>query len=85
MATDALDPGPNGDYPYFPRDTEGRPMWSDSPRGNPEGGTVIPRGIQYMRDPGDPRRLTALDLIPRLPDGAVIDPPDIPPDIPHAA
>lgn len=39
MAVDALDPGPDGDYPYFPRDADGRPIWSTtSPqRGNGDG------------------------------------------------
>lgn len=85
MAVDALDPGPNGDYPYFPRDVKGRPVWSDSPSGNPEGGTVMPRGIQQMRDPADPRRLTLVDLTPRLPDGTPVNPPVIPPGTPPAA
>lgn len=29
MAHDALDPGPDGDYPFFPRLPDGSPAWSD--------------------------------------------------------
>lgn len=87
MAVDALDPGPNGDYPYFPRDAEGRPVWADSPPGSPvvNGGAPMPRGIQRMRDPGDPRRLVLVDVTPRPTDGTPVAPPVIPPDTPSAA
>lgn len=84
MATDALDPGPDGDYPYFPRDAEGNPVWSDATGENQERGTMMPRGIQLMRDPANPGRLIAVDITPYLPDGTPIDPPAIPPDGPHA-
>lgn len=78
MAVDALDPGPDGDYPYFPRDAQGRPLWSDmSPE--PEGGTVMPRGVQPMRDPANPGRVVCVDVTPRLPDGLPSDPPTTPP------
>lgn len=87
MAVDALDPGPKGDYPYFPRDAMGRPVWSDAPTGLPvlNSGAPMPRGIQRMRDPADPRRFVTVDITPRLPDGTPVDPPVIPPDTPHAA
>lgn len=86
MAVDALDPGPNGDYPYFPRDAKGRPAWADSPTGSPavNEGAPMPRGVQQMRAPST-GRLVAVDLTPRLPDGTAIDPPDISPDPPTAA
>ncbi|GHA75661.1 hypothetical protein GCM10010305_17970 [Streptomyces termitum] len=79
MAVDALDPGPNGDYPHFPRDAEGRPAWADTAT---DAETVMPRGVQRMRHAG---RLTVIDLTPRHPDGTPIDPPVIPPNGPHAA
>ncbi len=85
MAVDALDPGPDGDYPFFPRDAQGLPVWSDTPTENAEGGTMMPRGIQQMRHPTDPRRLTVVDITPRIPNGTPIDPPAIPPEDPHAA
>ena len=78
MAVDALDPGPNGDYPYFPRDAQGRPIWTEPTADNPEG-TYMPRGNQQMRVPGTAGRLILIDLTPRLPDGTEISPPDIPP------
>jgi len=78
MAIDALDPGPDGDYPYFPRDAQGRPLWSDTDPA-PEGGTVMPRGVQTMRDPANPGRIVIVDVTPRLPDGSPIEPPTIPP------
>ncbi len=79
MAVDALDPGPEGDYPYFPRDADGRPAWSDTAMATE---TVMPRGVQRTRHAG---RLTAIDLTLRHPDGTPIDPPAIPPNGPHAA
>lgn len=85
MAVDALDPGPDGDYPYFPRDADGRPVWSDTDAEMQVGGTRMPRGNQQMRDPADHCRLTLVDLTPRLSDGTPIDPPVLPPNGPHAA
>lgn len=85
MAVDTLDPGPDGDYPYFPRNVKGHLVWSDAPGASQEGGTVMPRGIQVMRDPANPGRLIVVDVTPRLPDGAAIDPPVIPPTSPEAA
>lgn len=79
MATDALDPGPDGDYPYFPRDAQGRPIWSESAADNPDGGTHMPRGNQRMRAPDTAGRLILVDLTPRLPDGTEMAPPVIPP------
>jgi hypothetical protein len=79
MAVDALDPGPDGDYPYFPRDADGRPAWSDTSMGTE---TVMPRGVQRMRHAG---RLAVTDLTPRHLDGTPIDPPVIPPSGPRGA
>lgn len=72
MAVDALDPGPNGDYPYFPRDAEGRPLTSHAQAKAEDAGTYMPTGLH--RQGG---RL--LDLTPRTPDGQPIEPPTIPP------
>lgn len=84
MAVDALDPGPGGTYPHFPRDAQGRPVWSDSPTGLPvaNGGAPMPRGIQPTRDPRHPGRLLAVDVTPRQSDGRPINPPVIPPPAP---
>ncbi|MEU9758280.1 hypothetical protein ACFYYY_08765 [Streptomyces sp. NPDC001834] len=79
MAVDALDPGPNGDYPHFPRDAHERPAWADAAM---SAETVMPREVQRMRHAD---RLVVLDLTPRHPDGTLIDPPVIPPNGPHAA
>jgi len=49
MARDALEPGPGNTYPAFPRDSLGRPLWSDSAAtdGVPVNGiTPMPRGIR---------------------------------------
>lgn len=81
MTTDALDPGPNGDYPYFPRDAQGRPIWSDTQAGEADTGTYMPRGVQPMRDPGT-GRVVLVDLTPRHADGSEINPPAIPPGAP---
>lgn len=79
MAVDALDPGPNGDYPYFPRDALGRPVWSDTP--DPlrvvNGGAPMPRGIRRQRSVDD--GLALIDVTPMGTDGLPIDPPVISP------
>ncbi len=75
MAVDAYDPGPNGDYPYFPRDSQGRPLWSDSQYTDKiavDGKAPMPRG--WRQEHG--RRV---DLTPRRPDGKPINPPTLPP------
>lgn len=84
MATDALDPGPNGDYPYFPRDVQGRPIWSDAQTGEADTGTYMPRGVQAVRGPASSGRGVLVDLTPRHADGTEIDPPVIQPDAPTA-
>ena len=65
MAQDAFDPGPNGDYPYWPRRPDGTP---DSKR--------MPTGTYYERLP-DGRRVL-VDVTPRKPDGTPIVPPNRP-------
>lgn len=61
MANDALDPGPNGDYPYWPR--------------NPDGTSAMPTGVHKHVD-GE-GKTHAIDITPRHPDGTPIVPPDI--------
>jgi hypothetical protein len=76
MPQDALDPGPNGDYPYFPRLPDGSPAWADSvPAGY--SGTVMRRGVRWMTLP-DGRRV-AFDETPRDAAGNPIDPPVVRP------
>ena len=61
MATDALDPGPAGDYPYWPR--------------NPDGSTDRtrrPKGKQKHRTPDG--RLVDVDPAPGNPDGTYAGP-----------
>lgn len=56
MATDALDPGPLGDYPYLPRNTDGT---LDTDR--------MPVGLRTQRDAsGKPH---VIDVEPTGPDG----------------
>lgn len=66
MPNDALDPGPDGTYPHWPRRPDGTP--------DPE---RMPTGVrlQKTRDGG----VVAVDLTPRHPDGSPIIPPTIPP------
>jgi hypothetical protein len=74
MAVDAFDPGPNGDYPNFPRNAAGEPLWSDTPEadGVPVGGvTPMPRGLRSQEG-------MLIDITPRGPGGVVIDPPVVP-------
>lgn len=81
MAVDALDPGPNGDYPYFPRDAEAGPMWGDTPSPLPvvNGGAPMPRGIRRQRSVGGD--LVVIDMTPIGPDGLPVDPPVIRPGV----
>jgi hypothetical protein len=71
MAVDALDPGDDGTYPYFPRNAAGEPLWSDTPEadGVPvDGVTPMPRGLRSQKG-------TLIDITPRGPGGVAIDPP----------
>lgn len=56
MALDALDPGPNGDYPNLPRNPDGT---LDTTR--------MPIGTRKHRTSGG--RVVDVDLEPTLPDG----------------
>lgn len=67
MTRDAFDPGPNGDYPWWPRDAEGRPILGPGAEGR------MPTGLTSQRG-----RL--IDVTPRHPDGTPIVPPTIPPE-----
>lgn len=80
MPQDALDPGPNGDYPYFPRLPDGSPAWADSVPAD-YSGPVVRRGVEYVRVWGGNRHgdLVAFDVSPRDAAGNPINPPVIPP------
>jgi hypothetical protein len=56
MATDALDPGPDGDYPYMPRNADGT---LDTDR--------LPIGTRLQ--PGPHGKVVVIDVEPTLPDG----------------
>lgn len=71
MAVDALDPGPNGDYPWFPRNAAGAPLWSDSDGTDGiqvDGVTPMPRGLRWHDS-------IRIDVTPRNTDGIPIVPP----------
>ena len=71
MAVDALDPGPLGDYPYFPRKADGSPAWSDTAATDGvrmDGVTPMPRGLRSQDG-------TIIDLTPTNPDGSILTPP----------
>lgn len=76
MAVDAFDPGPDGSYPYFPRNAAGEPVWSETADSDkrPVDGVAAPMPRGLRREAGH-----LVDLTPRKPDGAPIDPPTIPP------
>lgn len=75
MVLDALDPGPNGDFPYFPRLPDGSPAWSD--RCPPDyQGTHMPRGRTTVVRNG---QRYVIDQTPHDADGNPINPPIIPP------
>ncbi|MFE4417695.1 hypothetical protein [Streptomyces sp. NPDC056817] len=77
MAIDALDPGPNGDYPHFPRLPDGSPAWSDLCSADYHG-SRMPRGVHRMWDPAR-REWLVYDVTPRDASGNPINPPVIPP------
>jgi hypothetical protein len=84
MAHDALEPGPNGDFPWFPRHSQtGEPLWSDKPEtdgkpvpGDAYGQAPIPRGARWQH--GVKIDLTPTVSIPGV-GIVVVDPPTIPP------
>jgi len=65
VTRDAFDPGPLGNFPYWPRLADGTP---DPSR--------MPTGKHWQRTP-DGRRVL-VDVTPRHPDGTPITPPPIP-------
>lgn len=78
---DSLDPGPNGDFPWFPRLPDGSPAWADVVPADYDG-SVVRRGVEYMRPYGGMRALdrVGFDVTPRDENGDPIDPPVIPPN-----
>jgi hypothetical protein len=74
MAHDALDPGADGTYPYFPRDANGAPLWSDEPE--TDGTGVIVNGVLRVRMPRGTRHTLrggqrlVVDMTPRQTDGS---------------
>jgi hypothetical protein len=71
MTTDALDPGHDGTYPFWPRDAADRPLTSVTDAKAAGAGTYRPTGLH-----ADGGRL--LDLTPTAPDGEPIAPPTLP-------
>jgi len=72
MAEDALDPGPDGTFPHWPRKPDGTP--------DPE---RMPTGTHPQRVRGrgpNSGRVVIVDVTPRHPDGTPIEPPTIPPE-----
>ena len=76
MAVDVLEPGPNGHYPYWPRDAQGRPITTERHARDAGSGTYVPTGIHIE---GSPRGPAKVDLTPRDRNGNPITPPTIPP------
>lgn len=76
MANDALDPGPNGDYPYWPRRPDGRPAGIGLPATTPEEIAAEQRMPTGLHRQGG----VLVDLTPRDAEGNPIIPPDIDPE-----
>jgi hypothetical protein len=86
MANDALAPGPLNNYPWFPRDSQGHPFWSDSEltdkvtvdeHGVDVKRAPMPRGYRMTRDPAT-GGWVKVDVTPRSgPTGTPINPPNI--------
>lgn len=68
MTNDALDPGPDGSYPHWPRMADGSP---DPVR--------MPSGVRRQRTPEGDHVL--VDLTIRDADGQPIVPPTLPPGV----
>ena len=79
MVRDAYDPGPNGDYPHWPRDAQGRPLNSQVDAEAAGSGTYMPRGIEVSPDRDRDGFRKVHYVTPRKPDGTPIVPPTIPP------
>jgi hypothetical protein len=78
MTRDALDPGPEGNYPYWPRRPDGTPAGKGLAATTPEEEAAeerMPTGVH--RQDGH-----LVDLTPRFPDGSpIVDVvPDLPPE-----
>lgn len=80
MPNDALDPGPENTFPWFPRLADGSPAWADSAPAD-YAGPVVRRGVECVRVWGGNRHgdLVAFDITPFDATGAPINPPVIPP------
>jgi hypothetical protein len=80
VPVDAYDPGPNGDYPYWPRDAEGKPINTQADAEAADSGTYLPHGTERsaLRDRDGYRKV--YDLTPRTPTGEPIVPPPLPPE-----
>lgn len=74
MPYDALSPGPNGDYPFFPRLPDGSPAWSDR---CPDDyyGSRVPRGVTTIVRGG---YRYIIDQTPHDAEGNPINPSTIP-------
>lgn len=85
MPVDICDPGPLGNWPYFPRKADGSPAWSDSAATDGKGvpglnGREVglqPRGVRKMRHPRT-GAIIAYDVTPTW-NGAPISPPTLAP------
>ncbi len=82
MARDALDPGPDGTYPYFPRRADGTPYWSENEL--TDGEVIMVNGVRVAPMPRGLRTIyrggsaIAIDVTPTTPDGTPINPPVLP-------
>ncbi len=79
MPVDAYDPGPLGNYPYWPRDAAGKPINTQAHAEAADSGTYMPHGKEVSADRDRDGNPLLLDLTPRKPDGTPIVPPTIPP------
>ncbi len=79
MAVDAYDPGPRGDFPYWPRDAAGKPINTQADAEAADSGTYMPHGKELSAERDRDGHRKVHDLTPRAPDGAPIEPPVIPP------
>ncbi len=79
MPVDALDPGPDGTYPYWPRDAAGKPINTQADAEAAGSGTYMPHGKELSADRDRDGYRKVHDLTPRTPDGQPIVPPTIPP------
>jgi hypothetical protein len=79
MPNDALDPGPLGNYPHWPRRPDGRPAGIGLPATTPEEVAAeqrMPTGTHRQKLP-DTNRRVEIDVTPRDQTGEPIVPPDL--------